>query len=256
MPKDGRYSWSVASELQPPVVAAPPNFGSDRVSERVTSYIRDLILIGQLRSGESLRVEHLAESLEVSITPIRESLVELLGEGFVERTPRRGYKVARLTREDISDVFAANALLAGELAARAAARISDESLHELAELQKQLRAAGSHDAHAEMEQLNNRIHRTIDQAAASPKLAWFAQRTSHYEPRWTWSTVQGWPKASINDHRGVLKALEARDPDAARAAMEHQIRHSGQLLVDHLAADGFWDEPETDNGRGSRRLGS
>ncbi|HEY5332726.1 MAG TPA: GntR family transcriptional regulator [Solirubrobacterales bacterium] len=223
----------MAFELQPPVVAAPPTFGSDRVSERVTSYLRDLILCGQLRGGESLRVEHLAESLEVSITPIRESLVELLGEGFVERTPRRGYKVARLSRKDIADVFAANGLLAGELA----------------ELQKQLRSAGSRDAYAEMEQINNKMHRIVDQAAASPKLAWFAQRTSHYEPHWTWSTVQGWPKASINDHRAVLKALEARDPDAAREAMGHQIRHSGELLVDHLAEQGFWDERDGGNGR-------
>jgi DNA-binding GntR family transcriptional regulator len=245
----------VAFELQPAVAAAPPTFGSDRVSERVTSYLRDLILCGQLRGGENLRVEHLAESLEVSITPIRESLVELLGEGFVERTPRRGYKVARLSRKDITDVFAANGLLAGELAARAATLITDEALGELADLQKQLRSAGTRDAYAEMEQINNKMHRIVDKAAASPKLAWFAQRTSHYEPHWTWSTVQGWPKASINDHRAVLKALEARDAEAAREAMSHQIRHSGELLVDHLAAQGFWDEPEGGNGRTPARSG-
>lgn len=237
----------MAFETQQTAVGSPPSFGNDRVSERVTSYLRDLIMCGELRGGDSLRVEHLAASLDVSITPIRESLVELLGEGFVERTPRRGYKVARLTREDIADVFAANALLAAELAARAATRISEEQLSTLADLQKRLRAAGAHEDYAEMETLNHRLHRTIDQAADSPKLAWFAQRTSHYEPRWTWSTVKSWPRASATDHRTVIKALEARDPEAARTAMHNHIIHSGQLLIEHLAAMGFW-EPRKDKG--------
>lgn len=223
------------------VMAEPPAVGRVRVSDNVSTYLRELIMSGQLRGGEPIRVQHLAKRLDVSITPIRESLLELWAEGLVDRAPRRGYRVAPLSESDIADVFAANSLLAGELAARAALRISDDALAELTDLQKQLRAAAKRSEYAEMDELNQRFHRTINHAAASPKLSWFIRRTSHYALRWTWPTVRSWPRSLIQDHRPLVQALRAHDPDAARASMQRHITHSGELLIDHLAASHFWD---------------
>ncbi len=219
------------------------------MSEGVSAYLRDVILSGQMRAGEPLRVEHLAERLDTSVTPIRESLVELLAEGFVERVPRRGYAVGRLSRSDIEDMFAAQAMIAGELAARAAVAIDADSMATLKKTQAELETASDDSDFAAMEESNHRFHRIINTVADSPKLAWFAQRISHYAPRWTWQLIDGWPAASVSDHGPILVALDDRDAEAAREAMDRHIRNSGQLLADHLEAGGL--EPGED-GRAAR----
>lgn len=237
------------SPIEPAVITNPPTLARERVSDGVTAYLRDLIISGQLRAGEALRVEHLAAQLSVSVTPIRESLVELLGEGFVDRAPRRGYAVALLSRTDILDVFAANSLLSGELAARATSRVTPELLQALEAVQRDLERAGKRKEYADMEELNHRLHRLINNSAQSPKLAWFVQRTSHYAPRWTWSKIKGWPSASASEHRSVLKALQARDAQAARQSMQDHVNNAGTLLVEHLDAQGFWSPRDGANGR-------
>jgi DNA-binding GntR family transcriptional regulator len=228
-------------EQQVPPLVQPPTFSREWVSVGITSYLRDLILSGQMKPDAPLRVEHLAADLGVSVTPVRESLQELLGEGFVIRMPRRGYAVALLTREDIQDTFFVNGMLSGELAARAAKRIDNVSLEHLEQLETSLIAAAEAGSYADMEGLNHRLHRLINQVAGAHKLAWFVQRTSHYAPRWSWQFVEGWPAASASDHRPIVEALRAHDPEAARAAMQDHMRHSGELLVKHLAKQGFWD---------------
>lgn len=221
---------------------APPSLSRARVSEGVTAYLRDVILSGQMHAGDPLRVEHLAAELDVSVTPIRESFVELLAEGLVERETRRGYSVARLTRSDIEDLFTANAMLAGELAARAARKIDQGILVRVDAMQRELEAASRREDYAAMEEANHRFHRTINRVADAPKLAWFVQRMSHYAPRWTWQLIEGWPQASVSDHVSVLSGLQTGDAETTRRAMDDHLRHSGRLLADHLEAGGFYTE--------------
>ena len=83
----------------------------DRVSrrrqlpEQVAGYVRELIISGVVRPGEFLRVERIAEEMGVSNTPVREGLLALRSEGFVQFVPRRGFVVAPFTRDDVQDLF-------------------------------------------------------------------------------------------------------------------------------------------------------
>ena len=55
-----------------------------QLSEEVATYLRQRVMSGQVRPGEYLRLEHVAEELGISVTPVREALVALRGEGFVQ----------------------------------------------------------------------------------------------------------------------------------------------------------------------------
>lgn len=231
----------MSKQPRPAAVWPPPAISRTRVADGVTSYLRDLILSGQLRAGDHLRVEHLASQLDVSVTPIRESLLELLGEGFVSRAPRRGYVVAELTRDDISQVYTVLATLGGELAALASTKITAEELARIDDLQNQLEQANTRSDFDIMEGLNHGIHKTINKAAGARRIAWFVERASRYAPRWTWHSIDGWPDASGEDHRAVIDALRRRDPNQARAAMTTHMQHSSALLIGHLERHGFWE---------------
>ncbi len=112
-----------------------------QLSDEVAAYVRDLIMSGQVRHGEFLRLERIAEDLGISVTPVREALLSLRGEGFVTLEPRRGFMPPPLTRQDVQDLFEAQAYFAGELAARAAGTIAETELASLDRFQAQLEAA-------------------------------------------------------------------------------------------------------------------
>src|SRR6476646_1292784 len=88
-----------------------------QLPEEVAAYVRDLITSGQVRPGEFLRIERIAEAVGVSQTPVREGLLSLKSEGLVNLLPRRGFIVAPFTPQDIYDLYWVQAQLAGELAA-------------------------------------------------------------------------------------------------------------------------------------------
>ncbi|MGW0039503.1 GntR family transcriptional regulator [Gordonia sp. NB41Y] len=204
-----------------------------RLSDEVSEYVRELIVSGQLQPGEFIRPENVAEELGVSATPSREGLLSLQSEGLLRVEPRRGFVVAPLSGDDIEDVFAGQALLAGELTARATPRLSADDLARLEQLQEELETAAAAVDGDEVERLNHEFHRTIYRAAGSPKLSWMIKSSLGYAPRRFFASVQGWPDASAHDHRAILDSLRLRDPDAARSSMTDHVRKAGQLLAEH-----------------------
>ncbi|MPZ28342.1 MAG: FCD domain-containing protein [Micromonosporaceae bacterium] len=191
-------------------------------------------MTGQLQPGEFIRIDQVARDLSVSITPAREGLLALRGEGFVQLEPRRGFVVAPLSTQDIRDMFQAQSLLAGELAERAAARIDQAGIVQLGELQSGLTTAAANGELARMEALNHAFHRLINRSADAPKIAWLLSVGSRYVPRRFYAAISGWPDASIRDHSAIMAALADRDPDAARSSMVRHVQHAGELLATHL----------------------
>jgi DNA-binding GntR family transcriptional regulator len=222
------------------------------LSDEVAAYVRDLIMSGQVRHGQFLRMERIAEDLGVSVTPVREALLSLRGEGFVTLEPRRGFMPAPLTRQDVHDLFEAQAYFAGELASRATGLLTQDDLARLEQIQQELEAASKAQDPAGIERANHRFHRHINLAARSPKTAWLLQLVVRYAPRRFYAGIQGWTQASVDDHHQILAALRSGDAEAARQAMRAHIRHAGTLLVVHLEGQGFWDDEGPPSGDSER----
>src|SRR5581483_6398970 len=89
-----------------------------QLSDEVAARIRQAIMSGKVRQGEYLRLERLAAEFGISVTPVREALKSLRSEGFVVLEPRRGFVVARLSQQDVKDLFWAQAVVAAELTSR------------------------------------------------------------------------------------------------------------------------------------------
>lgn len=204
-----------------------------RRSDDVASYVRDLIVSGGAAPGEFLRLEPLAQRLGLSVTPVREAMGLLRGEGFVALEPNRGFVVLPLSRSDIEDIYRVHAFVSGELAALASRRLNAEALDGLVDVQSELVAAHRAGDAARVEQLNHLFHREINLAASSPRLLWFLRTASRYAPRMFFAGIDGWTEASAHDHEAILTALTQHDRDAARTAMSDHVRHAGDLLARH-----------------------
>jgi DNA-binding GntR family transcriptional regulator len=225
--------------------------------ERVVLQLRERILSGVLRPGTFLRPDRLAVELGVSPTPVREALQALRADDMVRALPRRGFVVAPLDRGDVVDLFAVQAHLTGELAARAAVALDAGGLAVLRGLAAEvdaliaappdfersssapLRLPGDDLALAEAE---HRFHAALNRAGGARKLAWLVGRAAHYLPPRFYTDREAWRTATVDAHRRLLAALAAGDADTARAAMGSHVLDGRDLLVAHLEAVGFWDE--------------
>lgn len=221
-----------------------------QLSEDVARFVRKRIFNGDYAAGQYVRLDQLAAELGVSVTPVREALFGLRAEGLLDQQPHRGFVVLPVTRRDITDVSDVQAHIGGELAARAAANITDDQLRELDEIQHQLEAAYTADDEERAVRLNHEFHRAINVAADSPKLAQLMYQITRYAPESVFPTVSGWPAESTKHHRAVLAALAKRDEDLARTAMAEHLAAGAAPLIDHLVEHGV---VEPANGSGRRR---
>lgn len=206
-----------------------------QLSDDVARVVRRRIFDGTYPAGEYLRLDQLAADLGISVTPVREALLNLRGEGLLVQHPRRGFMVLEFTARDLADVANVQAYVGGELAARAAENISAEQLSELTAIQDRLERAYADTDPDRTVRLNHEFHRLINVAAASPKLTQFMSGITRYQPESVFPTLQGWPAQSIADHRRVIDALRRRDPDAARAAMAEHFTIGVEPLCEHLS---------------------
>jgi DNA-binding GntR family transcriptional regulator len=206
-------------------------FPRRQLSDEVASYVRELIMSGNLRPGDFIRQERIADELQLSATPVREGLLSLRGEGFVELKPRRGFVVAPLSASDVRDLFTAQALLAGELVSRATVRMGPDDLRQLTEVHEALRKAAADGDGELVENLNHDFHRRINLTAGAPRLAWMLSISTKFAPRRFFATIPGWSMASAQDHAAIISAISSRDAEAARAAMMQHMENAGELLA-------------------------
>lgn len=216
-----------------------PEFAArPQLSEAVARFVRNRIFDGSYTAGEYVRLDQLAAELGISVTPVREALLQLRSEGLLEQKLHRGFVVLPVTRKDITDVSDVQAHIGGELAARAAANITDEQVRELESIQAQLEGAYAGDDDERTARLNHDFHRTINVAADSPKLAQLMSQITRYAPESVFPIVDGWPKRSMRDHRRVVAALAKRDAEEARAAMSEHLSAGATPLINHLKQRG------------------
>ncbi len=220
-----------------------PDFPArSQLSEDVARFVRKRIFNGDYVAGEYVRLDQLAAELGVSVTPVREALFGLRAEGLLDQQPHRGFVVLPVTQRDITDVSDVQAHIGGELAARAAAGITDDQLRELEDIQQQLESAYARDDEEAAVRLNHEFHRAINVAADSPKLAQLMYQITRYAPESVFPTVSGWPAKSTKHHRAVLAALTKRDEELARTAMAEHLAAGAVPMIEHLVERGVVDQ--------------
>lgn len=144
-----------------------------QLSEEVAAHLRHLIMTADFRPGEYIRLDETAERLGVSVTPVREALLTLRGEGMVSLEPHRGYRVSDLDRIDVDDLFWLQGEIAVKLALRTAEVITSEEIADLEWCNQKLRSTVASGDTAAIIDAEFEFHRRHNVIAAGKKLAWF-----------------------------------------------------------------------------------
>jgi DNA-binding GntR family transcriptional regulator len=201
--------------------------------------VRRQIVDGELRPGERLLIQNMAQQLGTSAGPIRESFRRLEAEGLVIIQPHVGATVAPL---DLDDMLVSILMLSalGGLATRLAAD-PDRGLSEtdLAVLQRTVDAMDASVRSGrlpEFHKLNHEFHRTIYSAARSKRLASTIDNLFQTVgiAQHVFEDIDGYAQRSNEEHAAILAALLAHDAEAAEARMKDHIQDAGQRRIAHL----------------------
>ncbi len=216
-----------------PAFRRPPT-----AQEAVLVALRRAIGSGELRPGEQVRQDALAERYGVSRVPLREALKILQGEGSVTYRPHRGYFVAELSLADLEEVYRIRELLEEEAVRTAVPRLTADGLDELAALVAGCEDAGRAGDVAAMTAANRSLHFALYAASDRPRLVRMV--------RILWDATDAYRSVYYSDpanrervaaeHRQLLRALRSDDADTAVRLLaehrDHAVEHIRALLAD------------------------
>ncbi len=192
--------------------------------------LRRAMVEGELRPGDRVRQEEIAEGLGLSLAPVREALATLEQEGQVTYLPRRGYFVARLDLGEMREIYALRGLLE-ERAARRALPLLDEDAVRRIELAARdcVDAASAGDVVAELE-ANRRFHFAVvdapDQVHTLRLIRLLWDSTENYRALY-YSSPQG-RHESLQAHDRIIEAVRAGAADRLVAELD---RHRETALA-------------------------
>lgn len=212
--------------------------GPSSLKDLAAQEIRHRVFNGDLRPGQKVDQDLLADELGISKLPVREALISLGYEGIIDQVARRGAFVAALSRDDIRDHYVVFGMVGGLAAERAAKRISDADLARLAEL-ADLMECGT-PGH-EQDRMNFEFHRLINRASDSGRLLSILGSLGRLIPHGWFESHGGWADRAHSEHREILEALMRRDGPAARDLTERHFAGGGDVAVRRLEDHRYWD---------------
>jgi DNA-binding FadR family transcriptional regulator len=211
---------------------------SRRLYLQIADQVRSLIAAGEFSPGSRLPAEReLAKQFGVSRPSMREALIALEVEGYVEVRPGSGIIVTtpESGAQDCSgdegplEVLRVRSLIEGSIAEEVAKLIEQK---DIAALERILVIMGNEPTSAGRQSADREFHlyiaaklenkvllRMITGLLDQGERPWARQFAVHFDNVETWTAV-------LAEHRDIVAALATRKPDRARKAMQNHLRRA------------------------------
>jgi DNA-binding GntR family transcriptional regulator len=216
---------------------AAPTLDDRNLSDQIYGHLRGRILAGRFRPGDRLSEVAIAEEFGVSRAPVREALRQLASHGLAEKRARKGVYVPSFHADAYQHLSELREGLETMAARLAAERATSDSIAALGRLLTQTSNlieepdGAPYPAHLD-------IHALIAEASGNPVLIEKIRETNTRLElvRLLSGMSQGRAARAYDEHRAIVRAIEAGDPDAAAKAMRDHLRHAFEHAGDVLEA--------------------
>lgn len=204
--------------------------------DELATQLRDLLVRGELKAGDKISEQALCQRFGVSRTPLREALKVLANEGLIILSPNRGASVARISPEEIDELFpimGAMEALAGE---EACARITDADIARIEAMHQEMVECYRKGNATDYLRLNRKIHETFFEIAANDALTQLYQTLIvriHAVRFIAQKSAERWREA-IEDHEQMIVALKVRDSARLGAVLRQHLRHKAAMVHESL----------------------
>ena len=210
---------------------------SSRAATRVFQGVEEQIATGQLKDGEKLDEASLAERFQVSRTPVREALLQLVGSGLATQIPKRGCFVKAPSFREMIEMFEVMSELEGMCARLAARRINDQQLNSLKAAnigcEKAIEANDSDLYYHQNVDFHECIYIACGNSFLANETRSLRRRLQSF--RRLQLRVRGRMPQSLREHVEIIEAIETGDADKADLISRQHVIIQGERFNDLLA---------------------
>lgn len=203
-----------------------PIIKEETTKERVYKEIKGAILTGRISADEIFTEVKLAETLNTSRTPVRESLQDLLKEGLIVSIPRKGLAVRKVTKIEMEQIFLLRKSIESEVIQKLAEKIAEDQLQVLSQICEEQEEAMNSGDEVSFISLDQEFHLTLTKFANYELIQQILLNLHNLCILIGLQAVK--KKNRMNEvlleHRAIIQALSEKNPDK-----------SAETIIDHLA---------------------
>ena len=195
--------------------------------ERLVAEVRASIIAGQMAPGEVYSAPLIAALYEVSVTPVREALLDLVKEGLLTPVRNKGFRVVEPSEEDLDEIAKVRDLLEPAAVAQVARSATSEQLVHLRALAAEIARYAKQGSIEEYLQADRNFHLAVIEATGNSRLMEIVARLRSQARLFGLRKIaeSGQLEASSRDHDDLLAAIEQRDPQRAEEIMRAHLGH-------------------------------
>lgn len=205
--------------------------------------LRKRIIRGEYPPGMRLKIEALQQSLQLSSSPLREALNRLVAEGLVEADEGRGFRAARVSIAELTELIDMRVLLEGEALRRSVIHGDDEwearvvgAAHKLRLVET--RSDGEDAVPADADEWSDRhrqFHLALLSGAGYPRLIRLCESLFDQGERYRRiARLSSQPRKKSPEHRKLEEAALSRQADKAVELLSAHIRKTGARVMEFL----------------------
>jgi DNA-binding GntR family transcriptional regulator len=203
----------------------------------VLERLRDKILSGELREGEQLRQDAIAEEFQISRIPVREALSHLAAEGLINLVANRGAVVSALSPDEIMQMFETRAVLECYMLRCAIPNMKEEDFQTAENILKQFEQSLEKDSEVKSwGTWNWSFHSTLYAPANREFMLSYVKTLNVNCDRYTRLHLVFTHDShrAGQSHRELLDACKTRDPEVASATLWKHITEAGAYLKEFI----------------------
>lgn len=198
------------------------------MGECIARHLRGKIINAELKPGDTLPEASVARAFNTSRAPVRDAMRLLSSEGLVNIASQSGNYVAPINRDDVRNGAFIRSTVEERNVAELAETITDTGIAQLEALLAEQDRAVTSKQFARFHQLDEVFHETLFDLTGRHSVWHYLQSVKvHIDRARTLTLSRGeTARRAVEDHRHIVAALTARDPNAAARAM---VVHLGRI---------------------------
>lgn len=209
--------------------------GARTLADLALAELRTAIIEGDLPPGSPVRLQEQVDRLSMSSVPIREALRFLERSGLVDRTPHRGAQVAEMSARDLNETYTIRSELETMAVRAAAAHMTEQDRDRLLELMDRY-AEASRSGDPAARAIHGDFHMALYRLSHSKWLLRLLPMLWDNSERYRRLALplRGTTEQRIDEHRAIVDACFAGDPDGAEEALRSHLSNTFEVAIERL----------------------
>lgn len=193
--------------------------------QHIYNFISREISHGMLEYNGRLTEQYITEKLEISRTPVREALFQLAADGILEHTPRKGFRIKKLTQAEVVEIYELIGVLDGKAAGLALPKLTEEDFSNMQFLVDAMDSAIKNKMYTKYNELQLEFHQVYTRKCGNQSLI---NALDKYKQAFLGVTYKNIPGAAIQatlyetneEHKEIVSLLKAKEVIKLRLFIE------------------------------------